>query len=206
MYARSTTVRGRPESVDAGIEHMRDVVMPAMLAMNGCVGLSMLADRQSGLCIATSAWHSLEARGASETQVDALRERYAEILGGRPEVDEWEIALLHRDHRSQQGTRVRATWVKTQPAEIDRLVDFTKTTTLPTLEGQDGFCSASLMIDRATGRGVVAVSFDTEAAEEQSRETARGLRERFVEDTREQIVDVEQFDLVLAHLHAPELV
>ena len=62
------------------------------------------------------------------------------------------------------------------------------------------------MINRGTGTGVVAVSFDSAAAEESSRETARGLREKFVRETREQIVDVEQFDLVLAHLHAPELV
>jgi hypothetical protein len=70
----------------------------------------------------------------------------------------------------------------------------------------DGFCSASLTIDLLTGRGVVAVSFDTVAAEENSRGTARGLRDKFVQDTREQIVDIEQFDLVLAQLHAPELV
>ena len=99
---------------------------------------------------------------------------------------------------------MRATWVKT--AEIDNLVDFTKTTTLPTLDEVPGFCSASLMINRGNGTGVVAVSFDTAAAEEASRETARGLREKFVQETREQILDIEQFDLVLAHLHAPELV
>ena len=134
----------------------------------------------------------------------ALRTRIGEHLGGAPEVDQWEIALLHRDHWSQEGARVRATWVKT--AEIDNLVDFTKNITLPTLDGVPGFCSASLMINRGTGTGVVAVSFDTAAAEEHSRETARDLREKFVHETREQILDVEQFDLVVAHLHAPELV
>lgn len=206
MYARSSTIRGRAEALDAGIEYVRDEVMPAMLGMEGCVGLSMIADRESGLCIATSAWRSQEALRASEDQVGALRERIAELLGGPPEVEEWEIAVMHRDHRSQEGSRVRATWVKTDPAEIDRVVDFHKTVTLPMLDGVPGFCSSSEMIDRTTGRGVVTVTFDTAAAAAESRETARGLRERFVQETGAQILDVREFDLVLAHLHAPELV
>ena len=204
MYARSSTFRGRPESIDAGIAFVRDEVLPTILVMDGCVGLSMLANRATGQCITTSAWHSLDSRKDSETQVGELRTRIAEHLGGAPEVDQWEIALLHRDHWSQEGARVRVTWVKT--AEIDNLVDFTKTITLRTLDEVTGFCSASLMIDRGTGTGVVAVSFDTAAAEENSRGTARGLREKFVNETRDQILDVEVFDLVLAHLHAPELV
>jgi hypothetical protein len=206
MYARSSTFRGRPDSIDAGIEFVRDEVLPTMLVMDGCVGLSMLANRETGLCITTSAWHSLETRNDSEQQVGELRAGIGERLGGAPEVDTWEIALLHRDHWSTEGACVRATWVQADPAEIDRLVDFTKTTTLPMLDDVPGFCSASVLIDRGTGKGVVAVSFDTAAAEENSRGTARGLREKFVNETREQILDVQQFDLVLAHLHAPELV
>jgi hypothetical protein len=206
MYARSSTFRGRPDSLDAGIKFVRDEVLPTMLAMEGCVGLSMLANRDTGLCITTSAWHSPETRKDSEQQVSELRERIGDSVGGAPEVDQWEIALLHRDHWSQEGACVRATWVRSDPAEVDRLVDFTKTTTLPMLDEVPGFCSASVMIDRGTGKGVVAVSFDTALAEESSRATARGLREKFVNETRAQILDVEQFDLVLAHLHAPELV
>ena len=206
MYARSTTIRARPESVEAGIEYVRDEVLPACLGMDGCVGLSMLANRETGLTVTTSAWRSPEVRKASEEQVGALRERMAQIFGGPPEVEQWEIALLHRDHRSREGARVRATWAKTEPANIDRVVDFTKTITLPTLDEVDGFCSASAMIDRAAGRAVVAVTYDSAAAEENSREMARGLRDKFIEETRGSILDVQQFDLVLAHLHAPELV
>jgi quinol monooxygenase YgiN len=192
--------------LDAGIEHMRDQIMPAMLAMDGCIGLSMLTDRTTGRCISTSAWRSLEALKASEAQVNALRERYGEVLGGRPEVDVWEIAALHRDHRSQRGSRVRVTWLKTEPANIDRVVDFFKTVSLPGLDGTYGFCSASLMIDRTTGTAVASATFDSQTAVETSRETARGLRERYVSESVGQILDVEEFELVLAHLHAPELV
>ena len=206
MYARSSTFRGPPDSIDAGIEFVHSEVLPTILVMDGCVGLSMLANRETGHCITVSAWHSLESRKDSEAEVGDLRARIGERLSTTPEVNQWEIALLHRDHRSQEGARARLTWVEIDPAEIGRLVDFTKSTTLPTLKDVPGFCSASLVIDPGAGKGVVAVIFDDAAAEENSRETARGLREKFVHETGEQVLDVEQFDLVLAHLHVPELV
>lgn len=87
MFARSTTIRARQESIDAGISLIRDEVMPALLGMDGCIGLSMLVDRHGGRCIATSAWHSEEAMLASEEQVRSIRDRVVEVLGGQPEVE-----------------------------------------------------------------------------------------------------------------------
>src|SRR6188472_3645605 len=44
MYARSTSLQARVSSMDAGIQLIRDEVLPAVQAMQGCVGLSMMAD------------------------------------------------------------------------------------------------------------------------------------------------------------------
>ena len=153
MYARSSTFRGPPDSIDAGIEFVHSEVLPTILVMDGCVGLSMLANRETGHCITVSAWHSLESRKDSEAEVGDLRARIGERLSTTPEVNQWEIALLQRDHRSQEGARARLTWVEIDPAEIGRLVDFTRSTTLPTLKDVPGFCSASLVIDPGAGKG-----------------------------------------------------
>ena len=48
MYARTTTVRGDPSAMDEGIAHVRDVTWPELQHMSGCVGLSMLVERDAG--------------------------------------------------------------------------------------------------------------------------------------------------------------
>ena len=65
MYTRSTTFQAQPSSINAGIAHIRDTVMPALDGGDGYTGLSLLVDRSSGRCIATSAWQSEEAMRAS---------------------------------------------------------------------------------------------------------------------------------------------
>lgn len=206
MYARSTTIQAQPSAIDAGIAYLRDEVWPALQAVEGCVGLSLLVDREAGRCIATTAWESDEAMRASAEEVRPIRERAAAMFGGTPAVDEWEIAVLHRDHPSHDGTCVRATWIKMRPDQYDRALDFYKTSVLPAMERLDGFCSASLMIDRATGRAVSSASFDSREAMERNREQARSLRTERLRDLGAEQLDVCEFELALAHLRVPELV
>ena len=205
MYARSTTIRAHPESIAAGIAHIRDEVMPTVLEMDGCIGMSMLVDRTSGLCIATTAWQSMEAMTASAERVRPVRERAAEVLGGRPQVDEWEIAVMHRDHTSAPGACVRATWVRTPPDQVDHCIDIYRVAVLPHTQEFEGFCSASLMVDRIGGYAVSSVTFDSREAMERSRGHGEELRERAAREAGVEIVEVGEFELALAHLHVPEM-
>jgi quinol monooxygenase YgiN len=206
VYARSTTFTARLESIDAGIAYIRDEVMPELQTMEGCIGLSMMADRQSGRCIATSAWQSEDAMRATEGRVHPMRERATQIAGGTPQVEEWEIAVLHRDHRTADGACVRATWTRSDPARIDSAIESYKTSVLPAMERLDGFCSASLLVNRTTGLAVSSAVYDSVAAMEGTREAANELRESGARDAGVEITDVCEFELVLAHLRVPELV
>ncbi|MGH3331798.1 MAG: hypothetical protein ACRDPJ_10920, partial [Nocardioidaceae bacterium] len=69
MYARSTTINARPENIDAGIAYVRDDVLPKVQRIDGCTGLSMIVDRESGRCIVTAGWESEEALRNSADQV-----------------------------------------------------------------------------------------------------------------------------------------
>ncbi|HYB81783.1 MAG TPA: hypothetical protein VED43_09070 [Mycobacterium sp.] len=207
MYARSTTIQAQPLSVDIGVAHVRDVVMPACQQIDGFVGLSLLVDRQSGKCIATSSWETVEAMRASAERVAPIRDQAALMFDGSARVEEWEIALLHRDHQSRPGACVRATWLKVVPDQLGRSLDFYRTSLLPEMESLEGFCSASLMVDHPASRRAVSCStFDSMDAMARSRDRATELRSRPVRDLGAEIVDVAEFELAIAHLRVPELV
>ena len=205
MYARSTTIQAQPSSIDDGIAHMRDTVMPALQGIDGYVGMSLLVDRASGRCIATSSWESEEAMHASEESIRPIRDQAAERFGGSAQVEEWDIAAMHRDHRAGEGACVRATWVNVDPDRMDRGIDFYKTTILPAIEGLDGFCSASLLVDRASGRGVAAATFDNAEAIEQNKDQLDRIKATGGRDASAEVLDECDFELALAHLRVPEM-
>jgi quinol monooxygenase YgiN len=206
MYARSTTIHADRQSLDEGIAYVRDEVMPTVQAMDGCVGLSMLANRETGHCIITTSWRDEEAMHASAEGVRASRERAAEIFGGQPEVREWEIAVLHRVHEAGEGACTRVVWSRGDPADVDRILDAYRMTVMPRLEQMTGFCSVSVMVSRGEGMAASAVTFKDRRSLEESRERARAMRDEFAPAMGIAITDVVEFDLVLAHLRVPETV
>jgi len=206
MYARSTTIQGNPQSMDDGIAYMRDEVLPAMQQMDGFVGLSTLVDRETGRCIATSAWADEAAMRASADRVHPMRQQMVGMFGGEPEVQEWEIAVMHRAHETHDGTWARLTWTRGDPAEGDRMLDLYRSNLMPRIEQMQGFSSLSLLMDRGTGLAVGTVTFDDRSALEASREQARALREDATRTMNRDMVDVAEFELVLAHLRVPETV
>ena len=206
MYARSTTFQAQPSSIDDGIAHVRDEVMPALHDMAGCIGVSLLVDRQSGRCIATSAWETEDAMRDSRDQVTPIRDRAAEMFGGTANVEQWEIATLHRDHHSPDGAGVLATWVRVPPDQVDQGIEYYKSSVLPQLENLDGFCSASLLVDRASGRAVSSTTFDSVDAMERNRDQITALKARSMPEARAEELDECGFELALAHLRVPEQV
>jgi quinol monooxygenase YgiN len=206
MYARSTTVRGNPQSLDDAIAYLRDEVMPAAQEMDGCIGMSMMCDRDSGRCIATTAWETEEAMHNSEPRMHDMRRRYAELMGGEPEVQEWEIGVLHRAHRAPDGACCRVIWSRGNPDDVERVLDTFRMAMLPRVEELPGFCSVSMMVDRVNGRAATATVYESHDAMNRASDTARSMREEFTRQMGGEITEVAEMDLVLAHLRVPETV
>ena len=204
VYARTATVHGDPKAVDDGVAFLRDRVMPAVEGLPGYVGLSMLADRDSGRCIATTSWADEAAMSSTGEQLRPLRARFAQILGGPPELQSWEIAVLHRVHEAPDGACTRVTWMRTDPDRVEQVLDAYRLSLLPRLEEMAGFCSASLLVDRWEGRGAGSVTYADREALERSRTDATAVREEFAAAMGSRILEVAEFDLVLAHLRVPE--
>jgi hypothetical protein len=199
MHARSTTFNGRPENIDAGIVFVKNEAGPMLDKIEGCRGLSMLVDRETGQCIATSSWENEATMLASDDQLRPIRDRGRDILGASMQVDAWEIAVMHRTHH---GECCRVSWLR---GDLDAMTETLRVGILPKLEQTAGFCSASLLVDRSAGLGCATTAWETRAAMEASRSAADDMRSRTASDAGGEIVDVHEFDLAYAHLHVPEM-
>ena len=143
---------------------------------------------------------------ASREGVKASAQRTADILGGQPELEEWQIAAMHRVLEAQQAARSRVTWLRTAPDAVDRAVDAVRLSLMPKLDDLPGFCSVSIMVRRAEGLTVAAISYDSRVHLEQASEGAREFRDEFAPALGIEIVDTAEFDLPIAHLRVPETI
>src|SRR5919202_5485275 len=132
MYARSTTVLADPRSIDDGVTYLREKVLPTLEGTAGCIGLSMLTDRESGRCIAATAWETDEAMRATTQQVRPIRNQLVQRLGGEDaEVREWEIGVVHRRRPAGDGASAQVTWARIQPNLVPDLLDAYRINLMP---------------------------------------------------------------------------
>jgi quinol monooxygenase YgiN len=207
MYARSMTIHADPQRIDAGIGLMNDELLPTVLDTDGCVGASMVCDRDSGRCIVATSWESEEARDASREQLRPLRDRLAEAMGASDvELQDWEIAAMHRLHPPGDEACARLSWTRGDPATTDRTVDTLRMGLVPRMDELPGFCSMSLMVDRDTGMAVLTAVYRDRDALEQSRPAVASMRAEFTREMGLEVLEVAEFDLAIHHLHVPELV
>jgi hypothetical protein len=191
--------------MEAGLAHIRESVMPALQQFEGFIGLSVMVDRMSGRCIATSAWRDEEAMRASQDRIMPIRNEAADTFGGTATVDEWEIAVMHRDHQSHEGACARATWIQTDRTAVDDGIETYRMGALPNIEQLAGFCSASLMVNRHTGQAVSTVCFENREAMESSRDTAEQIRSAASRQASATVLDIREFEMAMAHLRVPEM-
>lgn len=206
MYARSTTIIGRPEAVDDCIAYVRDEIQPVTARLDGCLGLSLVVDRAFGRCIATSAWETPETMSLAEDELAPLRLRMAQVLGGEPEVDRWEIALMRRVRPASEGAWCRIIWARPQDIHIHVIRERFRNPILQEFETVEGFCSASLFVDRLERLLCTTATFESRAALDASRPVAAAARERAAMETGVEFIEIAEFELALAHLRVPELV
>jgi hypothetical protein len=168
--------------------------------------MSLLVDRDSGRCIATTAWASEAALADSAERVRPLRDGAERSLGSSTsDVDTWEVAVVHRDHATPEGACARVTWLSGGPEYADRAADVFRMAVLPKMQEFEGFCSASLLINREAGRAVGTITFDNRQQLEASREATARIREAATREVRATVDDVAEMEMALAHLHVPEM-
>jgi hypothetical protein len=205
MFVRCITYQTPPETIVRAIAYVRDEVMPAALATEGCTGFSMICNRETGRCITSSVWSSTDARDASGRTMRPVLRRAEEILGSTPTANLWEIAVMHRHGIYGEGASMRCTWLNLDKAELAHAIGTYRMVMLPAFEEMGGFCSASLIIDRDTGHAVSSATFESRDAMFASRPAAGRLRLRTGQVRGATVTDMQEFELALAHLNLREM-
>jgi heme-degrading monooxygenase HmoA len=96
LHARMTTIHSPAERMDAGIEKVREDILPAMRDMPGFKGIIGLVDRNANTGITISLWDDEQAMEHGEQEGARLREEAARAMKAEtePMVNRYEVVLI----------------------------------------------------------------------------------------------------------------
>jgi len=159
MYTRLVSFTGAT-NIDAGVDYLRDEVLPVLNAQRGYRGVTASGDRAAGVLHILSLWETEEDRGASDSALGKAREEAIKIVGGALEIENFEQVVEAISKRPTPGCHLNVVRVRMDPASIDANVEWFKDMIAPQISSQPGFCSLRNMVDRQTGRAVSGSVFE----------------------------------------------
>jgi heme-degrading monooxygenase HmoA/predicted ester cyclase len=198
MHVRMNMAAGDPARLDETIRYLQGTVRPHVEALHGNRGLACLTNADLGVCIIASYWDTHDAMTASEQAVQVSRKEMTEMLGGTVTVEHYEVPVFVRRSRPKEGAGIRMTRIDTPVTDVDAGIEEFRNTAVPALMDMSGLCSAQLMVDRATGRGIVVTAWEDEQALNASRSDAASMRARMAALTHAQVRAVEEHRLVFS--------
>jgi heme-degrading monooxygenase HmoA len=92
MVAKHRTLQVPPDQIDAGVEYLRNSMLPEAKQVEGFRGMISMVERETGTAVTVTLWDSDEALQASEEAGAKLRAQ-----GGAPEtkpvIKRYEVVL-----------------------------------------------------------------------------------------------------------------
>jgi len=95
MFARVSTIQGKPERVEDGIRNYREQVTPSVQKMAGFKGAYFLVDRKKGKVVSITLWDTEQNLQASAAAADRLRSQASQTAAAPkpPVVEIYEVAV-----------------------------------------------------------------------------------------------------------------
>lgn len=96
MFARQSTLQGKPDQIGTGIRNFNEQILPALRQLKGFAGCQFLADRKGGKVVAITFWETEEALRDSEAKANELRRTAATQVEAtsEPLVERFEVAVM----------------------------------------------------------------------------------------------------------------
>ncbi len=198
MHVRMNMLAGDPARLDDATRYLEGTVRPHVEGQHGNRGLACLTNASLGVCVVASYWETSDAMAASEQAVQVSRKEMTELMGGMVTVEHYEAPVFVRRSRTPAGAGVRLTRIECSPAAVDGLIEDFRNSAVPALMDMAGLCSAHLLVDRATGRGIVITAWQDESALAASRAATARLRADVAGRTHAQVRGMEEYKLLFS--------
>jgi heme-degrading monooxygenase HmoA len=197
MFVRTNFLTGEVSRAEQGVEHLRDVVAPALAEQPGNLGLLVLLDRGTGRSVVASYWTDQAAMRASQDAVASLRDNAARVIGaGDVRVESYEAVLVPRQPPPEPGRHVRLTHLAARPEDRAAVISFVESDVTPALERAAGFQGVLLLV-AADGRGIAASAWNSRADLDASAGLAGELRSDTRDKTGASVTGVDSYEVVL---------
>ncbi|MFJ9772204.1 antibiotic biosynthesis monooxygenase [Kitasatospora sp. NPDC101157] len=203
MFVRTVYATGHPDRIEQTLDRFRTEALVLLTARPGYRGYGLFTDRALGKITMSSWWDSSEAERDSEAALAQRRGELLAPLGGTLTIDVWEALVTAPPGEAGPGGGFRLTRSEVDPARTDEAARVFRDRVLPELEERDGFVTATMLADRATGRLAVGAIYADQEGFEASRGPTADSRAQALAVLGGTLRSLEEFDVVLLDRPTP---
>ena len=175
MYTRVTTLSG-VKDIDGFVAGMRETALAALRAQRGYKGLSISADRTSGVVGTLTVWETEADRDASDSALAKLREDTGAQFATDMNVETFEERVVEISKPPTVASRLMVTRVSMDPAKVDEIIEAFRREVVPQIKAAPGFRTLRDMMNPQTGEGIVGTVWDDEQSMQAAAEMAMARR------------------------------
>lgn len=180
MHTRVVSFTGAKD-IDAGVDVLRQRVLPTLREQKGYRGLTASADRDAGIFAVLTLWDTAADRDASESVLAPIRHEATGLIGGTVDVETFEqVAAEVGDPPPGRGSALMVTRVRMDPATIDDNVGFFEREVMPRIKATPGFQGLRHMVNRETGVAMVGTVWADDATRKEAADDAMARREEAI--------------------------
>jgi quinol monooxygenase YgiN len=205
VLGRAVVAQGNPAKVDEVVAYVRDRVQPLVDSLPGSHGLSMFANRETGLIVVNSVWADEAALAASDAKLKASRQEAITLLEA-PEVEihVLEPAVIFQNEPDRPGFWARAAEVEHAPERMDEAITGFRDVALPAMrERFAGINTIALLVNRETGYCVANITYTSREAMDASRAEAERMRSENLRAAGAELLGVRELELVIVGIRPP---
>ena len=175
MYTRVTTLSG-VKDIDGFVAAMQETSLAELRAQRGYKGLSVSADRSSGVVGTMTLWETEADRDASDSALSKLREDTRAQFASDMKIDTFEERAVEFSRAPEVGSSLMVTRISMDPAKVDEHLGHFEREILPQIKATPGFRTLRTMIDPGTGNGIVGSVWDDEQSMQAAADAAMARR------------------------------